>query len=222
MERLEERIDLCDPRGRPTGRSRTRAEVHRDGDWHRSFHCWVVSPDRSGCSAIVLQRRAATKDTWPNLWDVSVAGHYAAGEGIEGGLREIQEELGLTVAWDELVQVGWRREEVFYPSGLIEREVQDVYFLWRDVDLTALQPDPQEVSGVVLVPPGVLAGLGRGALERCRVAGVRVGASGLGAESIELRPELLVPRAGDYYGKVTRLVVRTGGQPPSVLRRRWW
>src|SRR5436309_438836 len=111
MDPAFELIDLCDERGQLLGRTKPRALVHRDGDWHRSFHCWVVSPGSVDPPGIVLQRRAPAKETWGSLWDVSVGGHYAAGEGIEGGLREMREELGLRVAAEELLHVGWRREE---------------------------------------------------------------------------------------------------------------
>src|SRR5712692_760392 len=78
-----ELLALCDALGRPSARSGPRGAVHRDGTWHRSFHCWVV---RSGARGpeLVLQRRAASKDTWPGAWDVSAAGHYRVGEGLEG------------------------------------------------------------------------------------------------------------------------------------------
>jgi 8-oxo-dGTP pyrophosphatase MutT (NUDIX family) len=40
----------------------------------------------------------AHEGNWPNLWDVSVAGHISAGEGpVEAALREAQEELGVTL-----------------------------------------------------------------------------------------------------------------------------
>ena len=61
---------------------------------------------RDASQMLVLQRRSEAKDTWPGLWDVSVGGHYAAGEGLEGGLREIEEELGLEVREEQLVQAG--------------------------------------------------------------------------------------------------------------------
>src|SRR5436190_247032 len=81
-----EPLALCDARGRPLAGGEPRGAVHRDGTWHRSFHCWVVRAGPRG-PELVLQRRAASKDTWPGAWDVSAAGHYRMGEGLEGGLR---------------------------------------------------------------------------------------------------------------------------------------
>jgi isopentenyldiphosphate isomerase len=217
-----ELFDLCDQRGRPTGRTKPRFLVHRDGDWHRAFHCWIVAL-RDYQPHLILQRRAPTKDTWAGLWDVSVAGHYAAGEGIDGGLREIREEMGLDVNASELVHVGWRREVVFYPDGLIEREIQDVFFLRRDVDLSALCPAPDEVTGVALVPAASLPLMAQSALGPQQLPGVDIPLRGAPRPRwIEIAPHELVPRSGRYYEKVASFAGLLARGQARVLRRRWW
>jgi ADP-ribose pyrophosphatase YjhB (NUDIX family) len=172
----------------------------------------------------VLQQRSPQKETWGGLWDVSVGGHYRAGEeDISGGLREIAEELGLDVAARELIHVGWRREEAFYPNGLIEREVQDIYFLLRPVALTALAPEPGEVAAVAIVPATALGRLAAGRLSPVAVAGGPVDPDRhVANETIVLTPEQLVPRSGNYYGKATRLARALATGAATVRRRRWW
>jgi len=214
---------VCDDRGRPLGYTRPRALVHRDGDWHRSFHCWVVHGGSPSNPLVLLQRRSPTKDTWAGLWDVSVAGHYSAGEGIEGGLREIREELGLDVPAADLVHVGWRREQVYHENGVIEREVQDIVFLHREVDLLALRPEPQEVTGVASIPFRQLLRLTDGQLGSFTAPGVRVASNGcVTAASFALYPPDLVSRSGGYYGKAARLAARLRAGRGRVIRRRWW
>jgi isopentenyldiphosphate isomerase len=215
-------FDLCDRDGNLIGVQKPRALVHRDGDWHRSFHCWVVTTvyDFPG---IVLQKRADRKDTWPGLWDVSVAGHYSAGEGIEGGLREMREELGLTVKADELIHTGWRREEVHYENGLIEREVQDVYFLPRDVGLNEMRSDPEEVSGVAVFPADALLGLTRGERAVATVPGGAVDADGrIQVGSIDVLTTDLVPRVDNYYAKAVRYALTLASANALVRGRHWW
>ena len=86
-----EYVDLLDSSGRPTGRKKPKPEVHRDGDWHGAAHVWI----RNIAGQILIQRRSPTKENWPNLWDVSVAGHISAGEeALEAALREAQGSLG--------------------------------------------------------------------------------------------------------------------------------
>ena len=219
---LPETFDLCDDRGRPLGIAKDRELVHHDGDWHRSFHCWVVDTTAPAEPAVVLQRRSAAKQTSPGLWDVSVGGHYMAGEGIEGGLREMQEELGLEVDATQLVRAGWRREVVVFENGLIEREIQDVFFLFRPLWLAQLHPDPTEVSGLARVPLDTLYQLAQSRLADAVAPGARVAASGrLETLDVALSPSLLVPRSGRYYQKATRFARRfvlDGIRP----RPRWW
>ncbi|MBM2812127.1 MAG: mutT/nudix family protein [Chloroflexi bacterium] len=228
----QEMFDLCDERGRLIGRTKARFEVHRDGDWHRAFHCWVVTSaglgqargaDPGGEACVVLQRRSLHKATWQGLWDVSVGGHYTAGEGVDGGLREIGEELGLTASSEELVRVARRREEVFYPNGLIEREIQDVYFLRRNVRLAELRPEPEEVMEVAVVPARALARLAAGRLSELSAPGGRVGRDGV-VEPVEvvIASAGLVPRGGNYYRKVARFAEGLMRGTAAVRRRRRW
>jgi len=127
------------------------------------------------------------------------------------------------VAERELVHVGWRREQASYPNGLVEREIQDIYFLVRAVDLAALAPEPGEVTAVAIVPAVELGKLARGRLTQLEVPGGPVKSDRTVAESgVILTPERLVPRSGDYYGKATRLARSLATGVGRVQRRRWW
>jgi isopentenyldiphosphate isomerase len=217
----EELFDLCDEWGRPLGRTKLRSLVHRDGDWHRAFHCWLVDIDTSAEATILLQRRAFDKDTNPGLWDVSVGGHYSAGEGLEGGLREIREELGLDVAAHELVLAGWHRE-ARHASGPIDREVQDVYFLFRPVDLRTLRPDPREVIAVARLPATAFARLADGSVSRIGALGGPVDSRGrVDPATIELVQAELLPRADGYYARAAGFAVDLVlGRPRAEPS--WW
>jgi len=151
-----------------------------------------------------------------------VGGHYVAGEGYEGGLREIEEELGLQVTLDQLVHAGWRKEEVVYANGLLEREVQDVFFLPRAVSIDQLLPDPAEVIEVALVSTDQLSEVAQGKRSSLTVPGGEV----MPDRRVRSSPRVittdsLVRRSGDYYAKVGRFAQRLQeGQP--LRRRSWW
>lgn len=50
-----------------------------------------------------MQRRCATKDSNPNMLDISSAGHLSAGDdSLDGAIREVKEELNLDVNKEEL------------------------------------------------------------------------------------------------------------------------
>jgi len=45
------------------------------GDWHRAVHVWIYA---QSTHRLLIQKRAECKESWPNLWDISAAGHGAA------------------------------------------------------------------------------------------------------------------------------------------------
>ena len=90
----EEIFDVVDEHDRVIGRN-TRSEVHRLGLRHRAVHVLVYNSQ----GEIFLQKRSLQKDTFPGAWDSSAAGHLDCGEHYDAcALRELREELGLTVA----------------------------------------------------------------------------------------------------------------------------
>jgi isopentenyldiphosphate isomerase len=149
---VDEKIDVLDARGLMTGEVVWKSEAHRLGLWHRCFHCWIASPETpSGGPYLFVQRRAAGKETWPDRLDVTVGGHLGAGEeALEGGLREIEEELGLQVAAGDLIPLGTRRAELEIPAG-IDREFQEVFLLVRSLSPKDLRLQKEEVAAVALL-----------------------------------------------------------------------
>jgi isopentenyldiphosphate isomerase len=145
-----ELFDLYTRDGAPLGVAKPRAEVHRDGDWHRSVHVWIWSVVR-GEPAIVLQRRSAAKDTWPRALDVAVAGHVRAGETIAATLREAEEEIGLAVRPEDLVRLGLRRRADRRP-GVNDNELQEIFARMEPAEILALRPSPAELESLVAVP----------------------------------------------------------------------
>ncbi|MCE2490678.1 MAG: NUDIX domain-containing protein [Anaerolineae bacterium] len=118
-------LDIYDARGCHVG-VKERAAVHRDGDWHRVFHCWVVWRDEFGVDQVLFQRRGAHKPTFPLFLAVTVGGHYSAGETPEDGLREMREELGFAPPFSALVACGQKRIDARW-NGLVDRELADTF-----------------------------------------------------------------------------------------------
>jgi isopentenyl-diphosphate Delta-isomerase len=143
---VQELIDVLTPDGKPTGARKPKSEIHRDGDWHRAAHIWIIAGD----GRILLQRRSPRKENNPNLWDVSAAGHLSAGESaVEAAVRETHEELGLKVAPDELRFVATLKESCVLNNGTYhDNEFHDIFVVRRGVDLASLRLDPEEVAEV--------------------------------------------------------------------------
>lgn len=149
-----EQVDVLTADGAPTGIVKPKPDVHRDGDWHRAAHLWIVTPD----GRVLLQRRAETKESWAGMWDVSVAGHIGAGERpLDAVLREAHEELGLELAPNDLRHLGTLRyQAVLHGGAYIENEFHEVYLATVDVDVRALNLDSVEVAEARLVSPAEL------------------------------------------------------------------
>lgn len=156
---MDEKIDVLDERGEKTGRVVWKSEAHRVGLWHRCFHLWIVDPggDPDG-PFLFVQRRASGKETWPDKLDVTAAGHLMAGESGLDGLREVEEELGLSVGSGDVVALGTRRNELEIPAGM-DREFQDVFLLVRRLEPSNLRLQKEEVASVARLRIGDVEGL---------------------------------------------------------------
>ena len=148
MERMEE-IDVLDAQGAPAGVVKSKPDVHRDGDWHRSVHVWIVARD----GRVLIQQRSLRKENHPGLWDVSAAGHISAGESpAQSAVREVEEELGLHIEPGELRHVATIRESHVLNDGrYIDNEFHEIFLVRRDVDPASLKLQETEVDDVAMV-----------------------------------------------------------------------
>jgi len=93
-------LDVVDDHDEVIGRT-TRHEIHERGLKHRAVHVLLFNLR----DELFVQRRAATKDTFPRRYDSSASGHLDSGENYDAcAVRELREELGLEVHPQELVK----------------------------------------------------------------------------------------------------------------------
>ncbi|GAB4241915.1 MAG: NUDIX domain-containing protein [Candidatus Methylacidiphilales bacterium] len=91
MNSSDEWFDVVDEQDRPIGRA-SRHEVHARALRHRAVHIWILGTD----DRLLIQKRSASKDRHPSVWDSSASGHVDAGESYErSARRETSEELGI-------------------------------------------------------------------------------------------------------------------------------
>jgi isopentenyldiphosphate isomerase len=202
----DEILDVFDERGWHRGTKR-RGDVHRDGDWHRAFHLWVVRPD-----GVVFQRRAADKASWPGYLDASAAGHLLAGEAVQDGLREAEEELGAAYDFADLESLGMHRVADPERSGIVNRELQHVFAVRDDRPLEAWTDfDRVEVAGLALVAHDAFAALARGVGDGA-ADGLSVPArewDGNGVRDVAVAPAEVVP--APYLGVIAGALRRVAG-----------
>lgn len=146
----EEVFDILDPvTGYPTGQTKARSLVHAEGDWHGAFHLWLVSNSKE--PMMYLQRRKEDKDVAPGYLDVPVGGHYHSGEKIADGVREVEEEIGLTVHLQDLTPLG-KRLVVYREQGVKNNELVDVFLYETDLRIEAFKLQPEELAGFYEIP----------------------------------------------------------------------
>ena len=210
----EELFDVLECTGRKTGRTVRRDEAHRSGIWHGAFHCLILYPG-DGAWRVMFQKRSRAKQIAPALFDVSVGGHYAAGEGPEtAGPREISEELGLSVSYGDLVPVGRRVFVYCFTPALTEYEFQDVFLLPLPGRPASLRLQTDEVEAVLdmPIPHGLELFSGRSP----SVAAVMASRDGA-PHSVDVTAGAFVPCVDNYFLRLLVLAHRYASGERSLL-----
>lgn len=146
-----EKIDILDMELNIIG-CEERTVVHREGLVHQTFHCWLFQKEMDK-RYIIFQKRHSKKDIFPSYFDVTAAGHLSSGEVPEDGIRELEEELGVTVDFERLKAIGVSFEEK-YDAGLIDREFHHVYMLETENELKSFNIQKDELEGIGRVELG--------------------------------------------------------------------
>lgn len=121
---MDELIDILNLEGKPTGKTCMKSFAHKNGVFHASVHIWIFDNEQN----ILIQQRAENKDVFPNLWDVSVAGHISAGEQpLTSAVREIEEEIGITISENQLFFIDTFRKKIMHSEDLIDNELHYIY-----------------------------------------------------------------------------------------------
>jgi 8-oxo-dGTP pyrophosphatase MutT (NUDIX family) len=181
-----ETLAFFDAQGRRLG-TKSRAEVHRDGDWHWLVFVWAARVDGAGRIQVLLQVRSRPGDPYLGSADAPAGGHVLAAESpLQGAQREFAEEVGIELAEEDLVYLGEGRLE--NPTGVCKRVIEHFYLCKRPVLLEEAR-FCEEARGFVEVEL-------EGFLEL--VEGKREGTKGLGrfagqgdAREVELTPQAL-------------------------------
>lgn len=140
----DELIDIYDSKNRPLNEKKMKSEAHRKGLWHRVAHVWIYNSNKE----IMLQLRAKDKEVYPNMWDISVAGHISAGEKeIVSAMREIEEEIGLKIKESELQLLNIRNVQ-FTTNTTINNEIIYLYLLKYDGNIKQLKIQEEELQEI--------------------------------------------------------------------------
>ena len=135
-------VDVVDRNDVPTGEIKKKDLVHKDGDWHRISHVWLVTPD----GYVICQKRSKTKQYLPDVWDVIHGGHVKAGSNyIDAAVAELKEEINLKVNPKDLIDIGKYNTDNKIGKDKI-RDVCQAFLLIYKKKIEDLKIDNDEVS----------------------------------------------------------------------------
>lgn len=145
-------LDELNEDGTKTGRQVPRDYAHGHGVLHATSQIYIYRY-RNGRLEILLQRRSENKDSFPGKLDISCAGHVSAGLSYdEAAIKELSEELGLSVNSDSLKKIGVFRtskKAEFYGRPFLDEQLSAVYITELYVEATDISFQKEEISEVV-------------------------------------------------------------------------
>lgn len=145
---MEEYFDVLDEKGNKTGKTKPRKEVHKDGDWHKAVHVWIINDKNE----VLLQRRSKTKDSNPNKISIFNGGHLSAGDtSIDGVKRELKEELNLEVNEENLKFIKTIKRSAKYTPTYKNNEFNDLYILKIKEKISDMTYQKEEISETFFV-----------------------------------------------------------------------
>lgn len=200
-----EKIAAYDENGVSLGVA-TRQEIHKKGYWHDTFHCWFVSK-KAGKDFIHLQLRSKEKKDFPDLLDITAAGHLLADETVEDGIREVEEELGVAASFEELVPLGIIKDQI-HQNGFFDNERCHVFLYKAEENIDAMyELQKEEVAGIVTVDFQKFYALCQGLEKEILAEGFSIAANGQKiAISKSISTNDLVPHSSTYLKQVTKLI----------------
>lgn len=131
---IEEKWDILDERGVPTGKQTLRGQTFlKNGEFHLVVHIWIVSSENK----FLIQRRSENKKLMPGEWAATGGAAISGEDSYTAANRELFEELGISsnrLTLKKLFRIKRRNS------------LLDVWFIETDVEVENLKLQKSEVS----------------------------------------------------------------------------
>ena len=122
-----------------------KGKAHELGLWHDVVGALVINDSNKVFFQLKNHKHNGVNDT--DLLEITAGGHLQAGEKIEDGVREIKEETGLDVSYDNLIKCGTRICN--FDNDMIIREFQHYFLLPLNINIEDFKSIDDEVVGFV-------------------------------------------------------------------------
>lgn len=139
---MREKWELYDADRHKTGQILCRGERIPRG----LFHLVADAVFLNSRGQTLLQRRARTKENYPNIWSITGGSVIAGEDTAQGCRREVWEELGFVpdMAGSRVLLTDVRPESCF---------IRDTFLIRQDVALSDMRFQPEEVQDAVWLLP---------------------------------------------------------------------
>ena len=124
-------------------------KAHQVGLWHRTFNCLVINPRKKTVFFQYknMEHNGINKN---KLLEITVGGHLQSGESISDGIREIKEEMGINIYFNQLIDMDFRKCDKRLNEEYIIKEFQYYYLLLKNIRIEEITNyDIKEVFGYV-------------------------------------------------------------------------
>lgn len=133
-----ELLDIYDENRKFTGKRIVRGESRCQDEYVIVVLVWIVNSR----GELLITLRSPEKESWPDYWE-NTGGAVQAGESsVEGCIRELMEETGISAETSELTLINSHRGKgAFY----------DAYAIKRDISIDELRLQPGETVDAMWV-----------------------------------------------------------------------
>jgi isopentenyl-diphosphate delta-isomerase len=143
---MKEYVILVDKDDRRVG-AEEKIAAHKAGLLHRAFSIFIFNTS----GMLLVQKRSPNKYHCANLWSNTCCSHPSPNETLEEAThRRLREEMGFDC---KLVHLGSFVYSTYFENGLIENEVDHVYYGIHD---GKIEVNPREVSDCKWIKPNNL------------------------------------------------------------------
>ncbi len=158
-----EYLDIYDEYGNQIGTD-SRENVHKEGLWHKTVHCWLY--DQDGNVYFQIRKDRGTLYT-------TASGHVQAGETVEGAfIREIKEEIGITILLENtmfVAEVPFKMDIIKEDGSIVkDRAFANVYLSEFADSISTFALNLEEINGLAKVPASATLQLFKGNIENIK------------------------------------------------------
>lgn len=133
---MAEYWDLYDGAGKKTGEKHLRGTAVPEGRFHKVVHIWI----QNSKDELLMQKRSDTVDNCPGEWATTGGSVQTGEEPLVTAVRELSEELGLTVSAEELRYcLMVRRKDAFCYVYVLKKDVPAESLTLQECEVAAAE-----------------------------------------------------------------------------------